>query len=792
MLLAIPARAQLNTLPETVNDEPTAADLNFLYQQSQKNVSNTNQLLQVISIATQVVQGTTNQVIVSTDSNFPGKYVLNTPQDIAKVSTVTFGTLYVGQGANQSTITYTGNFQLVKNASITYVNALYIASSPAQTPILYIDPNGSVGIHSTQTISGVPMVVQGQFRDIYDPSTNGGGQEVMQSKSGKLWDWTAGYGTGSNQNAFVMNETGILTTIVCLPSGGNNPLCGINNNSVTVSNPAYAWDVNGDINASGVFRDGTTSGVTNTCTSNQLLNSQNNKGGIVTGGSCDAVRDNQVVLTTNAIVSGTFGDNRVAISTGGVTSGKFGDDKVSISTAGVGSGRFPDGQVGITTGAIISGQFGDNRVGISTNGVISGAFPDARVGITTAAVISGAFPDARVGITTAAIISGTMTVAFGGTGITSATSMGIFYGQGTSAFGVTAAGTSSQCLNGGSPPTWGSCTSGSVTGTGTTNTISKFTGASSIGNSSISDNGTNVNTLESVSIGTTTATYALNVSAVNPRVYIPASGTGFSLSYLTTNGDQSGLWTGVDNSVGSISGTSYAGLVQTTNTNPLILGANQGSNITILNGGNVGISTTGPISKFEVTNANPGTVGILLDPSNGGRMDSSIGWIDSNNAAARNWFAGVGVVAYGDFSIDQANAFGGTVNTGTSRFYINPSGNVGIGTTNPSANLEVSSDTVIDGTMTVVGIIHDGLTVAVNNCGAGTVQCDVNCPAGTYAISGGCSEQAGATSAIITTCMEASPGSGSCATSMPVIGWYCRNEGSATLSAYVYCARMKP
>ena len=58
-------------------------------------------------------------------------------------------------------------------------------------------------------------------------------------------------------------------------------------------------------------------------------------------------------------------------------------------------------------------------------------------------------------------------------------------------------GTNAQCLtSNGTDPIWGSCATGSIGGTGTTNILPKFTATATIGNSAITDNGTVVNTTE--------------------------------------------------------------------------------------------------------------------------------------------------------------------------------------------------------------------------------------------------------------------------------------------------------
>ena len=63
------------------------------------------------------------------------------------------------------------------------------------------------------------------------------------------------------------------------------------------------------------------------------------------------------------------------------------------------------------------------------------------------------------------LVAGTLPVAAGGTAATTFTANGILYGNGTSALGVTAAGTTGQVLigNTGSAPTWGTLSSSAVT-----------------------------------------------------------------------------------------------------------------------------------------------------------------------------------------------------------------------------------------------------------------------------------------------------------------------------------------
>jgi hypothetical protein len=63
-----------------------------------------------------------------------------------------------------------------------------------------------------------------------------------------------------------------------------------------------------------------------------------------------------------------------------------------------------------------------------------------------------------------------------------------------------------------------------------------------------------------------------------------------------------------------------------------------------------------------------------------------------SSTASRNWIIGNDVAVFGDFAIQQSTTQTGS--TYTVPFYINPSGNVGIGTTSPAFKLDVNGGTV--------------------------------------------------------------------------------------------------
>jgi hypothetical protein len=123
-----------------------------------------------------------------------------------------------------------------------------------------------------------------------------------------------------------------------------------------------------------------------------------------------------------------------------------------------------------------------------------------------------------------------------------------------------------------------------VTGTGTTNYVTKFTGTSTVGNSQMFDNGTNVG------LGTTTPTaIGANIRTLD----VKGAGGG---------GIRSGVFGSSESTFYTIAAGGYLGTISNI---PLNFQTNNSVKATILANGNVGIGTTSPSYILDLLSSNP-------------------------------------------------------------------------------------------------------------------------------------------------------------------------------------------
>lgn len=204
---------------------------------------------------------------------------------------------------------------------------------------------------------------------------------------------------------------------------------------------------------------------------------------------------------------------------------------------------------------------------------------------------------------------------------------------------------------------------------GTTNYVPKFTGSTTLGNSSIFDNGTG-----GISIGKTASTFGSST-----RTSLEVSGSTDSIVSLFSGSTLNGYWFHNGTNMELVNSKSGSLILYTASSERMRINAS----------GNVGIGTTSPAYKLDVNgtvniNGSFGSRGVegayrLKFYDNGGvANDSGIGLDGYAGGGEQMWF-------------NSLDGFYWTTGTNGEKMRITQAGNVGIGTSNPLAMLHVAS-----------------------------------------------------------------------------------------------------
>jgi hypothetical protein len=252
-----------------------------------------------------------------------------------------------------------------------------------------------------------------------------------------------------------------------------------------------------------------------------------------------------------------------------------------------------------------------------------------------------------------------------------------------------------------------------ITGTGTANTLPKFSASTTLANSNITDNGTIITLGSDVSLNGNLFLNPANTANLVTSLFTEGSNdpnfkAGFSNGSGSAIGSEQakvGMWYGTSGNavchLGFLRGDS-------TNSNGITFNVNNTERMRINELGNVGIGTTTPTEKLQVGSLGGGIKRILIpgtynfdgaylsnfDANGGAKLelvshtnaDTSASWRIANNNDSNGQAL--------TFSYAGAQSTYGALSYASPSMLITSTGNVGIGTASPSYKLDVNGSSI--------------------------------------------------------------------------------------------------